>query len=401
MAARRLRLRWLGAQRVAVRIVLYHVKSGLSSRKPAIIKKRLKIAVRGKSFAYLLKLCYTFYMKAWRIIESGAVRLEEIAARPAEADYVKVKLLYSALSSTDRLLYSGSIKPKKFPFTLGRQGVGLVTETGENVTGVVRGDRVAIDPFIFCDNCDSCKGGRATDCIEPKSYGLSEDGLLSDFAIIRAEDVFKLPDRVQNTEAVFAGHAALALTIVSKLGLQKGEHLVIMGASVIGVILAQAAMYYQAVPILVDTRSDRLKLAEELGVYYCINGVEEDVQKKIYSLTGGNMAETLCHNSADSVPLGRCFDYVAPNGRVAVAGWCGTKPDFSSTTLHQIFNRQLTVRGVCSGAKQIPSAINMLANKMITPTPLISKEIPFDAAGAMLKEQVEHPNKYIKVLVKM
>ena len=57
--------------------------------------------------------------------------------------------------------------------------------------------------------------------------------------------------------------------------------------------------------------------------------------------------------------------------------------------------------GVSNGAKMISSAINMLANKAVDPSPLISKEIAFADVADALKKEIEHPHRYIKVLVKM
>jgi len=336
-------------------------------------------------------------MKAWRIFEPGDIRLEDLPSRTAEGRNVKVKFAYSALSETDRLIYAGKLSPKEFPLTLGRQAVGMVIETGAEVTNVTRGDRVVIDPYMFCGTCARCREGRFTECLELRMYGVHGDGFLSDFAVVCADDVFKLPGRVKNPDAVFAGHIAVAVNIASKLSLEKGEHLVIMGAGVIGVILAQVAMYYQAVPILVDTRRDRLDIAEGLGVYYCINSVDEDVQKRIFSLTGGNMSETVCYTDGT---LSRGLEYAAPNGRVAILGWKNAKSELSAP-FAPVISRQLTVYGVSNGAKLIPAAINMLANKTVSVAPMISKEADFHAAGALLKEQTEHPGLHIKALIKM
>ncbi len=339
-------------------------------------------------------------MKAWRIIEPGKLELADLPAKAASGKLVKIKLSYSALSTTDRLVFDGNMEKADFPVTLGRQGVGMVTAAGDEVTNVSRGDRVVADPYIVCGAC-ACRAGRFTECVALKAYGVQEDGFLSDFALVRSDDLFKLPDRVKDQEAVFAGHTALAMNAVSKLNLEKGEHVVIVGATAVGIILAQVAMYYQAVPILVDTRADRLAIAEGLGVYYCVNSVEEDISKKIFSLTGGRMAETLCYLSfGDTQGLNRSLEYVGNCGRVAIVGWAGIKPELPAS-FYKVFSRQLTVYGVSNGAKMIPAAINMLANKRVETAPLVSREIPFSSVAEALKEQADHPHKYLKVLVKI
>ena len=341
-------------------------------------------------------------MKAWRATQKEVLKLEELPSKTAEGNFVKVKTLYSAVSDTDKMIYLGDLTPPQFPFTLGRQAVGMVTEVGEDVTNVERGDRVAIDPYVFCEDCKGCKEKKCTECTECadiKMYGVNADGLLSDFVIVPCQDVFKLPEHVSSKDSIYLGHIALAQNIISKLDLQKGEHVVIMGASVVGIILAQIALYYQAVPIVVDTRQERLDILENLGVYYCINSVNEDVNKKIFSLTGGKNAEALVYISFAGQLLSRSLDLVMTNGKVIIAGWSGTKPDLSGS-FYNVFNKQLTVYGVSNGAKLIPVAINMLANKIVKVSDMTSKEVEFNEVDKMIKEQAEHKGKYIKVMVR-
>lgn len=83
--------------------------------------------------------------------------------------------------------------------------------------------------------------------------------------VVPQSDLILLPPKVTPEEGVFIESVALAIAALDKLKLEKGEHIVIMGATGVGLILAQAALYYQAVPILVDLRRDRLELAERLG----------------------------------------------------------------------------------------------------------------------------------------
>ncbi len=83
--------------------------------------------------------------------------------------------------------------------------------------------------------------------------------------------MYSIPDRLKDEEAVFTEHTAMAINVISKLKIDKGEHLVIVGATSIGIILAQVAMYHQAVPIVVDMRDELLESARRAGVYYTIN----------------------------------------------------------------------------------------------------------------------------------
>lgn len=326
------------------------------------------------------------------------MRAEELASQPVGENCVKIKVLKAAVTHSDNLIYGGS-RAVKYPLTLGRHCVGMVTEVGEAVKNFARGNKVAVSPIKACRKCSECAAGRFDSCLNKLEYGISEDGFFRDFAVVGAEDLYKLPERIEDCEALFLEQIATAINIINKLGLEKGEHIAIVGATVTGIILAQVAIYYQAVPILMDLRRDRLDIAANFGVYYTVDTTESDPYKKIFSLTGGRMAETCAYMAQGVMPLTRSFDFLSHRGRMAV---CTPDRDKElNADLHSIVEKQLDLFGISGMGKNIQSAINMLANKSVKVAPLISKEVGFDAVSAALEEMGQHPDKYVKVIVNM
>lgn len=338
-------------------------------------------------------------MKAWRIYEPEVMKFEELPAQPVGENCVKLKILKSAISHADNLVYEGK-REVKFPITAGRHCIAMVTEVGENVTNVVRGNKVALSPFSSCHDCEQCNLGRNENCERKLEFGISEDGFLRDFAVVHSSDVYKLPDRVVDSEALFLEHIATAVNIIGRLNLEKGEHIVIAGATVTGIILAQAAMYYQAVPILLDVRQDRLDIAASLGVYYTVNTMKSDSLKKVFSLTGGRMAETCASMSPGIMSATRVFDFCMTGGRVAICDGMSATEGLSAD-LRAVVDKQLQVFGVSSMGRNMLSAINMLANKSVKVAPLISKEIALSQVQSMFEEMKQLPDKYIKIIVDM
>lgn len=337
-------------------------------------------------------------MKAQRIYGPGDVRAEELPSQPVGENCVKIKILKAAVTHSDNLIYEGT-RSVKYPVTLGRHCVGMVTEVGEAVKGYARGNKVAVSPIKACRKCSECAAGRFDSCLNKLEYGVGEDGFFRDFAVVGAEDLYKLPERIEDSEAMFLEQIAMAINIVGKLGLEKGEHIAIVGATVTGIILAQVAIYYQAVPVLMDLRRDRLDVASNFGVYYTVDTTESDAHKKIFSLTGGRMAETCAYMAQGIMPLTRTFDFLSNRGRMAICIPDGAKE--LSADLSVAVKKQLDLFGISGMGKNIPSAINMLANKSVKVAPLISKEVKFDEVPEALKEMGQHPDKYVKVIVNM
>lgn len=338
-------------------------------------------------------------MKAWRIHEPGSLTLDELPVQSVGEGCVKIKTLAAGISLTDADMYDGSLPVPAAPMIIGRSCVGLVVETGEGVLGLQRGDRVAVDPFVSCKSCPACKAGKPDRCEKLTCMGVDDNGFMSDFSVVSADAAHPLPERIKDTDATFLGHIALAINTIDKLNLDKGENIVIVGANAFGLILAQVALYYQAVPIMVDIDAERLKIAEALGVYYTINSVEADPQKRIFSITGGRMSETVAYVATSNMSFFRSLGFAAKSGRVAVLGWednaAEQQSDFSA-----ILTKQLHIVGVNNGAKQISAAINLLANRTLDVSKIISREIPFSGVGECVRELAQDKDRYIMTVVK-
>lgn len=338
-------------------------------------------------------------MKAWRLIDTGVAELKDMESQTVGEECVKIKLMYSAITITDRQLFGGQLSAH-YPLILGRQASGMVVEVGTEVKGLVRGDMVAVRPLSVCGSCLRCKDGKSAECENQLTFGLNEDGMLRDFAVLSAYDVVKLPERVSAKDATFIDFINIAIETISRLNMEKGQYLIICGATELGIILAQVAMYYQIIPILADINPAFLTLASELGVYYTLNCSEVDTQKRIFALTGGKMADGAAYIVAAGYPIANVFEYVKSGGAIAI---CGLEKSRQEINLNAslIFNKRLTLIGIPEDNSNITSAINLLANKTVQVEKLIGSEIPFEKVSEELKKEIDITATYLKTLVKI
>lgn len=331
-------------------------------------------------------------MKAWRLTNPNSLEFAELESQPVGSGCVKIKLKYSAISESDIMLYESKI-PFEAPLVLGRQGIGMVTEVGEGVKNVVRGDMVAIKPFSACGGCPMCETGHSSECYNKIVYGQSEDGFLRDFAVVKAEDVYKLPERLDKKSALLLEHVDMAITVINSLKLERGEHIVINGASYLGIIIAQLALNNQAVPIIIDIDKERLTIAEQY-LYYVLDFSTVDVRKKILALTGGRMSETVVHIPQSGLPLNQMLSLAGRNGRVAIVGWENAN-ELSGVNVSPILNKQLSVMGINGSNNNFPSAINLLVNHTIKVDFERLPEVNFSEVEKVFKNRDEFERRFI------
>ena len=356
--------------------------------------------------AILLKLKYKvkmrYIVKAWIIDKPESITLQEIKENQKSEGNAKIKITLASLSLSDAKVFKGDLTGgMQYPFIPGRHAVGIISEIEENnSSGLLRGQRVVIDPNISCNNCYACKTHRPWECERNKIMGLSSEGLIRDFASVPLSNIYQIPQQISDIEAQFIEHTSIAVKTFNELKINEGEHIVIIGASVLGIIMAQLALYYQAVPIILDTHQDKLDIATNLGIYYTINTSVNDPNERIKQITGGRYCECSVFLANSNDKIQKAFDYASVGGRVAIVGW-EYVAEIMNGNISGILSKQLTVTGISNGQKQIPAAINMLAKKAVDVSPFLTKEIKFDEVEQGLKEYSQNPLMYHKVFIKI
>ncbi len=337
-------------------------------------------------------------MKVWKITNAGSIKNEDLGASLVRENCVKVKVLSASLSVSDKLAYTGDLQGVTYPIVPGRCGAGMVSEVDPSVKSFKRGDRVYLSSHVACNECYFCRTGRRSECAHLQTYGLDIDGVLSDFAIVPVETMYHLPDRVSDADAIFIEHVAIAINTINTLKVEKGDHFVIVGASALGLILAQVALYYQAVPVVVDNREERLDMMRELGIYYTINSAKEDVQKKVFSLTGGKMATRLAYTlDSSALPYSKMLSIVSTYGKAGLVG-SDVELDKIQIDARSIVEKSITLYGINQTTDNITSAINMLAGKDVKVEGFVTA-IPSSQVPEYL-ERLKNGEEFIQIVVK-
>lgn len=322
-------------------------------------------------------------MKAWHIENINDIKLVEstLQRKPGE---VKLKVSKVALSSTD---IASFMSENRDPIKVaGHSAIAHVSEADED-SGLRLGARVVISPFI-----ENREHGVPT----VKTMGVDCEGLLQDFVCVPYENVFPLPDGIADEEAVFTEFIAMGIKVIESLECDKGDYLVIVGASTIGLILGQLAAHYQMIPILIDLDSDKLELAEKWGIYYTLNPTYDNLERKVEEITGGRMSDAAVF-AGEGVGLNAALRLVKNEGEVVIAGY--STHDKHQVDTDIILKKQLEITGIRNGSGQISTAINLLVNKIIHLDGIINRRVDFEDVKEVIDECVKYPYQYNKILV--
>jgi len=165
---------------------------------------------------------------------------------------------------------------------MGHEYTAEVVQTGPRVTHVSPGDRVVVDPSIWCGNCAYCQRGLTNLCDRMEGVGIFRDGGFAAFSVLPARAVYKISPTVPPEIAALAEPLADVLSGVRKLRPTPGDAAVVLGAGPIGLLYVLLLRAAGVRPVLVaEVAAYRAAAARECGADHVINPHQEDLSAAV------------------------------------------------------------------------------------------------------------------------
>ena len=201
------------------------------------------------------------------------LRLEDRELAPLAPGFVRVRFAAGGICGSDMHYFShGRIGNfiATSPLVLGHEVAGTIEETGQGVTGVAVGDRVAVNPSRWCGHCPRCLEGRRNLCENIYFMGSAsktphmQGGFATHFDAIPAQCI-PIPDAMPFEAAALSEPLAVCLHAVNR-GNVAGRHVAIIGAGPIGLLtLLAARMKGASETTMVDLAEAPLDFATRLS----------------------------------------------------------------------------------------------------------------------------------------
>src|SRR5690554_4303784 len=119
-------------------------------------------------------------MKALVIEEPGKAVIKEVPYPKPGHGEVTVKVKQVGICGTDIHIYKGEFL-SPYPIIPGHEFSGDIHELGEGVPNLQVGQRVAVDPSLFCGKCAYCKTNRGNHCENWGALGNTVDGSMAEY----------------------------------------------------------------------------------------------------------------------------------------------------------------------------------------------------------------------------
>ena len=171
----------------------------------------------------------------------GEITFREVPVPEVKDDQVLVKIRNIGICGSDIHVYHGKHPFTKYPVTQGHEVSGEITEIGKNVSGFQIGQKVTIEPQVYCGHCYPCRHGKYNLCEELKVMGFQTTGTASEYFAVDASKVTPIPEDMSYEEGAMIEPLAVAVHGVKQMGDVKGMNITVIGAGPIGNLVAQTA----------------------------------------------------------------------------------------------------------------------------------------------------------------
>jgi len=259
------------------------------------------------------------------------------------------------------------------------------------------GDRVTVEPLIWCGECFPCRNGRHNCCTKLKVLGVHTDGAFAEMIAVKSRALFPATGLDAELTALVEP-LSIGMQVVTR-GMVTGKDMVVVyGAGVIGQAALVCARDRGARVLVVDMLASRLELATALGAEVVAQAGEDDVPQAIKDWTSGEgPAVAIDATGAPSV-IRAAIDAVAPSGRVVIVGISNQEV---SIPVIEFSRKELTILGSRNNTGVFGEALDLVQRLNDKLRVLVTHRYPIEQAQEAMTFALDRPQDSEKVLLQI
>ncbi len=339
-------------------------------------------------------------MKALVFLGPRRLEMQDVETPAPSENEVLLRVLATGICGSDVHGYLGTTGRRIPPMIMGHELCGSIESFGGGVTQYRRGERVVVQPVIFCGECSFCQQGLTNLCTKKRFLGVLDcNGSMAEYLSVPEKLLYPLPDSLDDSLGAMVEPLAVAYRAVSSVKrLIEGSRVVVVGAGTIGLLLLVLARLYGARSIVVsDVNEARLSLAEKLGVDVSVNAARNDPAASIREATGGKGADIAFEAVGMTATVQQAMSCLRPGGTCV---WVGNSQKDIQIDMQASVTRELRVWGsYIYTHDEFGQALKVLLDKRIDIRPIISRIVTLPEAAAMFSTLSGPGTELVKVII--
>jgi len=306
------------------------------------------------------------------------ISIEDVPIPEIKDDEARIKILQVGICGGDVHFYDGSHPYANYPQIYGHELVGVIDKLPENVDCEFKvGDLVVAEILLACGKCYPCRHGKPNCCVNLKVIGAHTQGAFAEYAVYPIRNLHKVPEGVSIDSAVLTEPYTIGYHCVERSQIAPGETALIIGVGAIGLTIVDILKTRRVKIIAADLSEFRLNKALAMGADMVINSGEEDLLSKVLELTDGEGAGVVFEATGISSIMSLTQDLVAAGGMIVIVGLTSKEVSFNGNNFTK---REMTIHGSRNSIDAFPPVLQLMKEKKLHESELLTKKIRFDDA---------------------
>lgn len=270
---------------------------------------------------------------------------EEVEQPIPGPEDVLVRVKFTGICGSDIPRVNGDAA-HHYPVILGHEFSGCVVETGQNVTTLKPGDRVAGAPLLPCIECEQCRNGDYALCSQYSFIGSRCSGSFAEYVVIPEKNAVKFDPSIPYWKGAFFEPITVALHGIRRLDFKPGASVAVLGIGNIGFFTMQWLKVLGAGHITVfDISDERLELAKRFGADECINTKDGSFPDRLKKAGEGCRFDFVYETAGNTETIKLTFELVKKKGAVCLIGTPTREITFSVDEWEKINRKEFTLTG--------------------------------------------------------
>ncbi len=241
--------------------------------------------------------------------------------------HIHLSVLYCGICRTDAKMWAHGHRDLVLPRVPGHEIAAVDTKTGTLYT---------VWPGQACGSCSYCRNGRENLCEEMKIIGFHSDGGFASSLVSPVASLIQVKEDIAPQLLCFCEPVACVLNGLEKVGLKKGETVIIYGGGVVGLLAALVCLHKGAYPTLIEKNENKIAKAMPFADA-CGIRVQQDCEADNFDIA---------LNACDSPSaFGQCLNKLRKGGRLCYFSGLPRDSGIGAKDLNLIHYKELLVAG--------------------------------------------------------
>lgn len=314
-----------------------------------------------------------------------------------------IKIKAVSICGSDLEEYRKSSDRSTPPLIFGHEFSGDVCELGEGALKFQVGQRVTVNPILYCGECFYCKRGLINLCNNRRSVGRTLgvnkvrcDGGMAEYVCVPEFAVLPLVDGVSYNQGALLEPLAVSYCAAKSGGFEKGETVVVVGAGPIGLMIIQYLKAFGAGRIIVtDIVEERLDVGLKCGADVKVN-VKDNCIEKILELTEGIGVDRIIIAAGVPSTIQDSIKMVRNGGNIVLVGLIRHNVEINPMDLA---GRKISIHGSYMFTTEMKDAMGFIASGEIDIDLIVTSVRSLEDTPQIYKDLISSGNKEVKVIL--